>query len=52
MKIRAAEAELLCTDGRIHGQTDRRTDMTKLIVAFHNFTNAPENVVTVYNVAY
>ena len=23
------------------GQTDRRTDMTKLAVAFRNFTNAP-----------
>jgi hypothetical protein len=48
MKIRPAEAELLCTEG----YTDRQTDMTKLIVAFYNFTNAPENVVTVYNVAY
>jgi hypothetical protein len=25
------------------GQTDRRTDMTKLIVAFRNFANAPKN---------
>ena len=25
------------------GQTDRRTDMTMLIVAFRNFPNAPEN---------
>jgi hypothetical protein len=25
------------------GQTDRQTDTTKLIVAFLNFTNAPEN---------
>jgi len=24
------------------GQTDRQTDMTKLIVAFHNFANAPK----------
>jgi len=23
--------------------TDRQTDITKLIVAFHNFANAPEN---------
>ena len=23
-------------------QTDGQTDMTKLIVAFHNFANAPE----------
>ena len=26
------------------GQTDRQTDMTKLIVAFRNFTNAPKNL--------
>ena len=26
--------------GRTDGWTDRRTDMTKLIVAFRNFTNA------------
>jgi len=25
------------------GQTGRQTDMTKLIVVFHNFVNAPEN---------
>jgi len=25
------------------GQTDRRTDMTKLIVAFRNISNAPKN---------
>jgi len=36
MKIRPAEAELFYTDGR----TDRQTDVTKLIVAFYNFTNA------------
>jgi hypothetical protein len=26
-----------------YGQTGRQTDMTKLIVAFHNFANAPKN---------
>ena len=26
------------------GQTDRQTDMTKLIVALRSFANAPENV--------
>jgi hypothetical protein len=31
------------TDGR----TDGRTDMTKLIVAFRNFANAPKNRQTV-----
>jgi len=34
MKIRSVRAELF--------QADRRTDMTKLIVAFHNFANAPK----------
>jgi len=36
MKIRPMEAELF--------RADRRTDMTKLIVAFRNFANAPKNV--------
>jgi len=27
-------------------QTDRRTDMTNLIVAFSNFANAPKNTIT------
>jgi len=36
MKIRAVVAKLLHADG----QTHRQTDMTKLIVAFHNFANA------------
>jgi len=36
MKIRPVGAELLHVDGR----TDRRTDMTNLIVAFRNFANA------------
>ena len=27
----------------VHGQMQRRTDMTKLIVAFRNFANAPTN---------
>jgi hypothetical protein len=37
MKIRPVGAELFHADG----QTDRRTDMTKLMVAFRNFANAP-----------
>jgi len=37
MKIRPVGAELFCA----HGRTDRRTDLTKLIVAFRNFANAP-----------
>jgi hypothetical protein len=28
---------------REDGRKDRRTDITKLIVAFHNFANAPKN---------
>jgi hypothetical protein len=28
---------------RADGQTDRQTDMTKLIVVFRNFSNAPKN---------
>jgi hypothetical protein len=35
MKIRPVEAELFLAD--------RRTDVTKLIVAFRNFANAPTN---------
>ena len=34
MKIRSVEAELFHADGQ--------TDMTKLIVAFRNFVNAPK----------
>jgi len=37
MKIRPLGAELFHTDG----WTDRRTDITKLIVAFRNFAKAP-----------
>ena len=39
MKIRPVAAELF-NEG---GQTDRQTDMTKLMVAFRNYTNAPKN---------
>jgi hypothetical protein len=35
MKIRPVGAELF--------RADRRTDMTKLIIAFSNFVNAPKN---------
>jgi hypothetical protein len=38
--MRPLGAELFHADGR----RDRRTDMTKLIVAFRNFANAPKNV--------
>jgi len=40
MKIHPVRAELLHVDR----WTDGRTDTTKLMVAFHNFANAPENI--------
>jgi hypothetical protein len=40
MKIRPVGAELFNTDGQTDKQTNRGTDMTKLIVEFHNFANA------------
>jgi hypothetical protein len=39
MKLLSVGAELFHEDGR----TNRRTDMTKLIVAFRNFASAPKN---------
>jgi hypothetical protein len=39
MKIRPVGTELFHADRR----TDRQTDMTKLIVAFRVFANAPKN---------
>jgi len=46
MKIRLVGAELFHTDG----QKDRQTDITKLIVAFHNFANAPKRTLRGRNV--
>ena len=40
MKIRPVVAELFHADGRA---TDGQTDMTKLIVAFRSFADAPNN---------
>ena len=37
--MRTLGAELFYADG----QTDRRRDMTKLIVTFRNFANSPKN---------
>jgi hypothetical protein len=42
MKIRPVRAELFNADGRTDRRTDRQTDMTKLMVAFGNFVNAPK----------
>jgi hypothetical protein len=39
MKIRSVVTELFNADGR---QIDRQTDMTKLVVSFRNFANAPK----------
>ena len=39
MKIRPVGAELFHADGQAH----RQTYMTKLIIAFRNFVNAPKN---------
>jgi hypothetical protein len=39
MNIRPVGAEVFHADGR----TDRQTDMTKLIAAFHNFANATKS---------
>jgi len=38
MKISPVRADLFHANGRIDGQTD----MTKLIVVFHNFANTPK----------
>jgi hypothetical protein len=44
MKIHVMGAELCLADERTDRRnTDRRTVMTKLIVAFRNFANAPKN---------
>jgi len=40
MKIRPVAAELLHADGQTDGG---QTDMTKLIVVFRDFANAPKN---------
>jgi hypothetical protein len=39
MKIHPVRAELFHADRQTHRQPDRQTDMTKLLVVFHNLTN-------------
>jgi hypothetical protein len=39
-------AELLRAGGRADGRADRQPDMTKLIVAFCNYAEAPKIVLT------
>jgi hypothetical protein len=50
MKIRPVGADLFLAYGQTGIQTDGRTDMMKLIVAFLNFAKASKNqrVTTVY----
>jgi hypothetical protein len=43
IKLRPVGAELLHADGRTYGQTD----MTKLIVAFHNFAKSATKPIVV-----
>ena len=45
MKIRLVGAELFHADPRTDGRRDGRTDMTKLIVAFRSYANAPKKYV-------
>jgi hypothetical protein len=46
MKVRPMGAALFLADG----WTDRQTDMTKLIVAFRNFSEAPKILRSAYTV--
>ena len=43
IKLRPLEAELIHAERQTDGRTDVQTDMTKLVVAFRNFANAPKN---------
>jgi hypothetical protein len=53
MKILSGGAELFYADEQTEGwtdrETDRQTDMTKLIVAFRNFANAPKMTIREHN---
>ena len=48
MRICPGGGELFHADGQIHRRTDketeRQTDMTKIIVALHNFANSPKTL--------
>ena len=43
MKIHVVGAYVFDAEGRTDKRTDGQTDMTKLIVAFRNFANAPKS---------
>jgi hypothetical protein len=47
IKIRPVWVELFHADGQTDGWTDGKTDMTKLLIDFLNFSNAPENHICV-----
>jgi hypothetical protein len=40
------------TDGQTDGRTDRQTNVTKVIVAFRNFANAPKKAMCVNVLCY
>jgi hypothetical protein len=42
MKIRRVVVELFHANTQTERETDRQTDMTKVIIAFHNFGRAPK----------
>ena len=42
MKIHPVGAESLHVGDRTDRETDKRTEMTRLIIAFRNFANAPK----------
>ena len=44
--VNPSSGSLIVRYGQTDGQTERRTDMTKLIVAFRNFANTPQTNVT------
>ena len=50
IKIRQMEADFFFAERKTHGQTDRRTDMTKPIFAFHGFANARKDVSILFSV--
>jgi hypothetical protein len=52
MKIPPLGAELFHADRRKDGQTEGRTDTTKLIVAFRNFAHAPKSYTVIQKVCY
>jgi hypothetical protein len=49
MKNLSEGAEFFHVDERTDGRMDRQTDMTKLLVAFRNFANAPKLSIKEYS---